>query len=159
MRAVPYPFAERSFQRGYGGRQGPKGRNRNLPRPPGKKSYRDAYLLFALLPQEIRITANFQLPLRGSLLVRYLNSYVKPPSLREVDFAKQKTEGVHRGCSLFISTPQSHFVRQLPGRGAFWAYNLLLSRPWQQLSRSFAKVAQHKHERSGDEQPQRGKAC
>ena len=23
-------------------------------------------------------------------------------------------------CSLFISTPQSHFVRQLPGQGAFW---------------------------------------
>ena len=23
-------------------------------------------------------------------------------------------------CSLLISTPQSHFVRQLPGRGAFW---------------------------------------
>ncbi len=35
----------------------------------------------------------------------------------------------------------------------------LLSRPWQQLSRSFAKVAQHEYERSGDEQPQRGKAC
>ena len=61
--------------------------------------------------------------------------------------------------TLFIATPQSHFVRQLPGRGAFWAYNLLLSRPWQQLPRSFAKVAQHKHERSGDEQPQCGKAC
>ena len=47
-----------------------------------------------------------QLPLRGSLLVRYLNSYVKPPSLREVDFAKQKTEGVHRGCSC-LSQPLS----------------------------------------------------
>ena len=34
-----------------------------------------------------------------------------------------------------------------------------LSRPWQQLSRSFAKVAQHKHERSCYEQPQCGKAC
>ena len=33
-----------------------------------------------------------------------------------------------------------------------------LSRPWQQLSRSFAKIAQHKHERSCYEQPQRGKA-
>ena len=62
-------------------------------------------------------------------------------------------------CSLFISTPQSHFVRQLPGRGAFWAYNLLLSRPWHQLPRSFAKIAQHKHEHSCYEQPQRGKAC
>ena len=35
-----------------------------------------------------------QLPLRGSLLARFINSYVKPPSLREVDFAKQKPEGV-----------------------------------------------------------------
>ena len=43
--------------------------------------------------------------------------------------------------------------------GAFWAYNLLLSRPWQQFPRSFAEIAQHEHERSGDEQPQRGKAC
>ena len=73
---------------------------------PLEKSYKDAYLLFALLPQKIRFTANFQLPLRGSLLVRYLNSYVKPPSLREVDFAKQKTEGVHRGCSC-LSQPLS----------------------------------------------------
>ena len=34
----------------------------------------------------------------------------------------------------------------------------LLSRPWQQFPRSFAKIAQHKHERSGDEQPQSGNA-
>ena len=33
-------------------------------------------------------------PRSGRLLVQYLNSYVKPPSPREVDFAKQKTEGV-----------------------------------------------------------------
>ena len=37
------------------GLRGPKGRNRNLPWPPGKKSYKDAYLLFALLPQKIRL--------------------------------------------------------------------------------------------------------
>ena len=43
-------------------------------------------------------------------------------------------------------------------RGSLLAYNLLLSRPWQQLPRPFAEIAQHKHERSGDEQPQRGKA-
>ena len=62
-------------------------------------------------------------------------------------------------CSLFISTPQSHFVRQLPGRGAFWhCTSPLLSRPWQQLPRSFAEVARHEHERSCYEQPQRGKA-
>ena len=44
-------------------------------------------------------------------------------------------------------------------RGSLSAYNLLLSRPWQQLSWSFAKIAQHEHERSCYEQPQRGKAC
>ena len=44
-------------------------------------------------------------------------------------------------------------------RGSLLAlYKPLLSRPWQQLSRFFAKIAQHKHKRSGDEQPQRGKA-
>ena len=35
-----------------------------------------------------------QLPHRGSLLARFINSYIKPASLREVNFAKQKTEGV-----------------------------------------------------------------
>ena len=35
-------------------------------------------------------------------------------------------------CSLFISTPQSHFVRQLPVRGAFWcaSHSLPLTRLW-----------------------------
>ena len=44
-------------------------------------------------------------------------------------------------------------------RGSLLAlYKPLLSRPWQQLPRPFAKIAQHKHERSCYEQPQRGKA-
>ena len=81
----------------------------------------------------------------------------EPPSLHTgfyFEFHSFKEE------TLFIATPQSHFVRQLPGRGAFWhCTSPLLSRPWQQLSRPFAKVAQHKHERSCYEQPQRGKAC
>ena len=42
---------------------------------PLEKSYKDAYLLFALLPQKIRFTANFQLPLRGSLWARYKLKY------------------------------------------------------------------------------------
>ena len=44
-------------------------------------------------------------------------------------------------------------------RGSLLAlYKPLLSRPWQQFPRSFAEIARHEHERSGDEQPQRGKA-
>ena len=36
-----------------------------------------------------------QLPLRGSLLARFINSYIKPPSLREVAMSvSELTEGV-----------------------------------------------------------------
>ena len=41
----------------------------------------------------------------------------EPPSLHtkfHFEFHSLKEE------TLFIATPQSHFVRQLPGRGAFW---------------------------------------
>ena len=41
----------------------------------------------------------------------------EPPSLHtgfHFEFHSFKEE------TLFIATPQSHFVRQLPGRGAFW---------------------------------------
>ena len=89
------PLAERAFQWGYGVARGPKGRNRNLPWPLGKKGYNVALgSMFVLTPSENSLTANFQLPLRGSLLVYFINSCDKPPSPREEDFAKQKTEGV-----------------------------------------------------------------
>ncbi len=53
-RTVPYPFAERSFQWGYGGCRGPKGRNRNLPWPPAKKVIRKLLsLLFISTPKSI----------------------------------------------------------------------------------------------------------
>ena len=48
------PLAERSFQWGYGGCRGPKGRNRNLPWPPAKKVIRKLLsLLFISTPQSI----------------------------------------------------------------------------------------------------------
>ena len=80
QRTVPYPFAERSFQWGYGGCRGPKGRNRNPPRLPCKKVIKKLpSLLFistpqsrltpcqlpgrgVLTPSENSLTANFQLP-------------------------------------------------------------------------------------------------
>ena len=76
--------------------RGPKGRNRNLPWPPGKKVIKMLiFYLFVLLPQSrLRLDSS----LDREPFWRYLSSYVKPPSLREVDFAKQKTEGVHRSC-------------------------------------------------------------
>ena len=70
---VPYPFAERSFQWGYGGCRGPKGRNRNLPRPPCKKDYKEAYLLFVCLTPSVSPTAR-QLPRQGAFWVQYKHS-------------------------------------------------------------------------------------
>ena len=65
------------------------------PGPLAKKGYNVALgSMFVLTPSENSLTANFQLPLRGSLLVYFINSCDKPPSPREEDFAKQKTEGV-----------------------------------------------------------------
>ena len=96
--------------------RGPKGRNRNLPWPPGKKVYKIICSVFVCFTPSVKPSV-CQLPLRGSLLVRYLNSYVKPPSLREVDFAKQKTEGVHRGCSC-LSQPLSRLAATAPRPGS-----------------------------------------
>ena len=48
------------------------------------------------------------------------NSFVKPPSPREVDFAKQKPEGVEKESRFArYRQPLSRLRRQLPGRGAF----------------------------------------
>ena len=53
-RTVPYPSRSDRFNGVTGGAGGPKGRNRNLPWPPCKKGYKDAYLLFIFLtPQSI----------------------------------------------------------------------------------------------------------
>ena len=53
--------------------RGPKGRNRNLPWPPGKKSYKVAHsYLFVSTPQSIRLTAYCLLPVKGSLLVHFI---------------------------------------------------------------------------------------
>ena len=46
---VPYPSRSDRFNGVTGGAGGPKGRNRNLPWPPCKKGYKDAYLLFICL--------------------------------------------------------------------------------------------------------------
>ena len=63
--------------------RGPKGRNRNLPWPPGKKVIKMLiFYLFVLLPQSrLRLDSS----LDREPFWRYLSSYVKPPSLREVD--------------------------------------------------------------------------
>ena len=102
--------------------------------------------MFTSTPQSIRLTAYCQLPVKGSLLVlSKLGVQCRTPS-RSDRF--NGVTGVARG-------PKGR-NRNLPRPP--WQKSLL-SRPWQQLSRSFAKVAQHEYERSGDEQPQRGKAC
>ena len=59
-----------------------------------RRGYKAAYSsLFVTTPQS-RL-APCQLPLRGSLLARFINSYIKPPSLREVAMSvSELTEGV-----------------------------------------------------------------
>ena len=62
-----------------------------------------------------------QLPLRGSLLVRFTSSHIKPALKGEVDMSVSEwTEGLHRSCCC-LRQPLSRLRRQLPGRGAFWA--------------------------------------
>ena len=57
-----------------GAARGPQGRNRNLPWPPGKKSYKVAHsYLFVSTPQSIRLTAYCLLPVKGSLLVHFIS--------------------------------------------------------------------------------------
>ena len=61
-------------------------------------------LLFASTPQS---NLRFASSPAGAPFGQYLNSYVKPPSPREVDFAKQKTEGVISSSHLLlVSLPQ-----------------------------------------------------
>ena len=55
--------------------------------------------------------AHSQLPLRGSLLVRFISLHIKPALKGEVGFAKQKPEGLHRDCSC-LSQPLSHGLRR-----------------------------------------------
>ena len=63
--------------------RGPKGRNRNLPWPPGKKSYKVAHsYLFVSTPQSIRLTAYCLLPVKGSLLVRLISFFLAVPHCR-----------------------------------------------------------------------------
>ena len=76
---------------------GPKGRNRNLPRPPCKKIIKKLiFFLFGLLPQSrLRLDSS---PARGGAFWRSANSYVKPALKGEVDMSVSEwTEGLHRG--------------------------------------------------------------
>ena len=80
-----------------GGAGGPKGRNRNLPRPPCKKIIKKLiFFLFGLLPQSrLRLDSS---PARGGAFWRSANSYVKPALKGEVDMSVSEwTEGLHRG--------------------------------------------------------------
>ena len=68
--------------------RGPKGRNRNLPWPPGKKSIKQlAVLLVWFTPSENSLKANFQFPLRGSLLAWHKPSLLRPIHLLAPAFA------------------------------------------------------------------------
>ena len=92
---VPYPSRSDRFNGVTGSPGGLRGEIEISPGPLAKKGYNVALgSMFVLTPSENSLTANFQLPLRGSLLVYFINSCDKPPSPREEDFAKQKTEGV-----------------------------------------------------------------
>ena len=94
-RTVPYPSRSDRFNGVTGSPGGLRGEIEISPGPLAKKGYNVALgSMFVLTPSENSLTANFQLPLRGSLLVYFINSCDKPPSPREEDFAKQKTEGV-----------------------------------------------------------------
>ena len=95
---MPYPFAERSFQWGYGGVQGgPKGRNRNLPWPPCKKGYKVTPFSFVYLNPSVTACAVLA-PRPGSLLERFISSHIKPALKGEVDMSVSEwTEGLYRG--------------------------------------------------------------
>ena len=74
-RTVPYPFAERSFQWGYGGCRGPKGRNRNLPWPPCKKGYKETPFSFVYLNPSVTAYA-VPAPRRGEPFGALYNSNI-----------------------------------------------------------------------------------
>ena len=64
--------------------------------------------------------AHSQLPLRGSLLVRFTSFHIKPALKGEVANVVSRRGYKAAYSSLFISTPQSRLAPcQLPGRGAF----------------------------------------
>ena len=62
--------------------------------------------------------AHSQLPLRGSLLVRFTSFHIKPALKGEVANVVSRRGYKAAYSSLFITTPQSHFVRQLPVKGS-----------------------------------------
>ncbi|MBS6323533.1 MAG: hypothetical protein KH409_06110, partial [Clostridium sp.] len=75
-----------------GGAGGPKGRNRNLPWPPCKKVIKKLAVLFYSLRPLVPLAAT---SLDREAFWRYPNSYVKPPSPREVAMnVSELTEGV-----------------------------------------------------------------
>ena len=62
--------------------------------------------------------AHSQLPLRGSRLVRFTSFHIKPALKGEVANVVSRRGYKAAYSSLFITTPQSHFVRQLPVKGS-----------------------------------------
>ena len=84
---MPYPSRSDRFNGVTGSPGGLRGEIEISPGPLAKKGYNVALgSMFVLTPSENSLTANFQLPLRGSLLVYFINSCDKPPSPREEDF-------------------------------------------------------------------------
>ena len=82
--------------------------------PPQKLSLR-------IIPPQSRLTP-CQLPrLRGSLLVRFTNSYIKPPLTGRWMRVQRADGGVATGLCLVSSTPQSPCGDSSPASGgAFW---------------------------------------
>ena len=96
-RTVPYPSRSDRFNGVTGGAGGPKGRNRNLPRPPCKKGYKETPFSFVYLNPSVTACA-VPAPRPGSLLERFISSHIKPALKGEVDMSVSEwTEGLYRG--------------------------------------------------------------
>ena len=67
--------------------------------------------------------AHSQLPLRGSLLVRFISLHIKPALKGEVDFAKQKPEGLkkERGFACYRQPLSQTFGLPAPRKGEPYA--------------------------------------
>ena len=65
-----------------GAARGPKGRNRNLPRPPGKKDYKIVCSAFCLFYSFRLLVSLASPPSTGSLLVRLISFFLAVPHCR-----------------------------------------------------------------------------
>mgnify|MGYP007054761792 CR=1 FL=1 len=138
-RTVPYPFAERSFQWGYGGCRGPKGRNRNLPWPPCKKGYKGTPFSFVYLNPSVKPSVCQPSLLRRATLVGTRSPYSLPfvilpvparSPFRFIRHRRRSTPNPVNGDSFWLATIHPRRNKKTPALAdAFLWYTLRGSNP------------------------------